>query len=197
MELFEYDKNIRRSYAVFCGVDEAGRGPLAGDVFAAAVIFDENTVIDGVNDSKKLSEKKRELLYDEITAKAAAWSIGRASAEEIDKINILNASLLAMARAVNALSVRPAFALIDGNKIPSLDIPAECLVKGDGISASVAAASIIAKVSRDRYMKSLAEEYPQYAFDRHKGYPTKLHYEKLREYGASPVHRKTFLKKVH
>lgn len=197
MELFEYDKNIRRKYAVFCGVDEAGRGPLAGDVFAAAVIFDENTVIDGVNDSKKLSEKKRELLYDEITAKAVAWSIGRASAEEIDKINILNASLLAMARAVNALSVRPAFALIDGNKIPSLDIPAECLVKGDGISASVAAASIIAKVSRDRYMKSLAEEYPQYAFDRHKGYPTKLHYEKLREYGASPVHRKTFLKKVH
>lgn len=197
MELFEYDKNIRRKYAVFCGVDEAGRGPLAGDVFAAAVIFDENTVIDGVNDSKKLSEKKRELLYDEITAKAVAWSIGRASAEEIDKINILNASLLAMARAVNALSVRPAFALIDGNKIPSLDIPAECLVKGDGISASVAAASIIAKVSRDRYMRSLAEEYPQYAFDRHKGYPTKLHYEMLREYGASPVHRKTFLKKVH
>lgn len=195
--LFEYDKKIREEHPVFCGVDEAGRGPLAGDVFAAAVIFDGDTFIEGINDSKKLSEKKRETLFEEIISKAVCYSIGRASAEEIDKLNILNASLLAMTRAVEGLSASPGFALIDGNKIPKLAITAESLVKGDGISASVAAASIIAKVSRDRYMKELSEKYPEYEFGRHKGYPTKLHYEKLREHGPSPVHRKTFLKKMH
>lgn len=197
MTLFEYDDEIRAAHPVFCGVDEAGRGPLAGDVYAAAVVFREGTVIEGINDSKKLSEKKRELLYDEIINSVEAWAVGTATASEIDEMNILQATFLAMKRAVDGLSVKPKFALVDGNRLPQLGIETECLVKGDGTSASIAAASIIAKVSRDRYMCRLAEEYPEYCFDRHKGYPTKLHYEKIREFGPSPVHRLSFLKKMH
>ncbi len=197
MTLFEYDDKIRAAHPVFCGVDEAGRGPLAGDVYAAAVVFREGTVIEGINDSKKLSEKKRELLYDEIINSAEAWAVGTATAAEIDEMNILQATFLAMKRAVDGLSVKPKFALVDGNRLPQLGIETECLVKGDGTSASIAAASIIAKVSRDRYMCRLAEEYPEYCFDKHKGYPTKLHYEKIREFGPSPVHRLSFLKKMH
>lgn len=197
MTLFEYDDKIRAAHPVFCGVDEAGRGPLAGDVYAAAVVFREGTVIEGINDSKKLSEKKRELLYDEIINSAEAWAVGTATAVEIDEMNILQATFLAMKRAVDGLSVKPKFALVDGNRLPQLGIETECLVKGDGTSASIAAASIIAKVSRDRYMCRLAEEYPEYCFDKHKGYPTKLHYEKIREFGPSPVHRLSFLKKMH
>ncbi len=197
MTLFEYDDEIRAAHPVFCGVDEAGRGPLAGDVYAAAVVFREGTVIEGINDSKKLSEKKRELLYDEIINSAEAWAVGTATAAEIDEMNILQATFLAMKRAVDGLSVKPKFALVDGNRLPQLGIETECLVKGDGTSASIAAASIIAKVSRDRYMCRLAEEYPEYCFDKHKGYPTKLHYEKIREFGTSPVHRLSFLKKMH
>lgn len=197
MTLFEYDDEIRAAHPVFCGVDEAGRGPLAGDVYAAAVVFREGTVIEGINDSKKLSEKKRELLYDEIINSAEAWAVGTATAAEIDEMNILQATFLAMKRAVDGLSVKPRFALVDGNRLPQLGIETECLVKGDGTSASIAAASIIAKVSRDRYMCRLAEEYPEYCFDKHKGYPTKLHYEKIREFGPSPVHRLSFLKKMH
>lgn len=197
MTLFEYDDEIRAAHPVFCGVDEAGRGPLAGDVYAAAVVFREGTVIEGINDSKKLSEKKRELLYDEIINSAEAWAVGTATAAEIDEMNILQATFLAMKRAVDGLLVKPKFALVDGNRLPQLGIETECLVKGDGTSASIAAASIIAKVSRDRYMCRLAEEYPEYCFDKHKGYPTKLHYEKIREFGPSPVHRLSFLKKMH
>ena len=197
MTLFEYDDEIRAAHPVFCGVDEAGRGPLAGDVYAAAVVFREGTVIEGINDSKKLSEKKRELLYDEIINSAETWAVGTATAAEIDEMNILQATFLAMKRAVDGLSVKPKFALVDGNRLPQLGIETECLVKGDGTSASIAAASIIAKVSRDRYMCRLAEEYPEYCFDKHKGYPTKLHYEKIREFGPSPVHRLSFLKKMH
>lgn len=195
MTLFEYDAEFRKNCGVFCGIDEAGRGPLAGDVYAAAVILPEDIVIDGLNDSKKLSVKKRELLYDEIIEKAAAYSVGTASVEEIDSINILKATFLAMKRAVNGLGDRDFTVLVDGNAVPPLGCEVKTLVKGDGISASIAAASIIAKVERDRYMKRLSEEYPQYMFEKHKGYGTKLHYELINKYGVSPVHRKSFLRK--
>lgn len=196
--LFEYDNSIRINNKILCGVDEAGRGPLAGDVYAAAVIFDENTFIEGINDSKKLSEKKRDFLFEEIKKKALSWCIASASVSEIDDINILKASMLAMKRAVEGLSQNPDCVLVDGNKIPS-DMPCkcECIVKGDAKSASIAAASILAKVARDKYMKELAEKYPCYMFEKHKGYPTKLHYEMLEKYGASEIHRKTFLKKFY
>lgn len=180
-----------------CGVDEAGRGPLAGPVYAAAVILPRGLRIEGLDDSKKLSEKKREQLFEEITEKALAYGIAWADECEIDEINILNATFLAMNRAMEKLSVPFDVALIDGNRSSGIIYPNICVVGGDGKSASIAAASILAKVSRDRYMKQLAEIYPQYAFDKHKGYGTKLHYEKLREFGPSPVHRKTFLKKMH
>lgn len=195
--LFEYDSAVRNEYSVFCGVDEAGRGPLAGDVYAAAVILEEGTVIEGLNDSKKLTEKKREALFDEITAKAAAYCIGTASVAEIEQYNILNAAFLAMKRAVDGLKIAPVTALVDGNRAPELGIPVHTIVKGDGTSASIAAASVLAKVSRDRYMLKLAEEYPQWQFERHKGYGTKLHYMMLDEYGPSPVHRMSFLKKYY
>lgn len=195
-DLFEYDSAVRKDHPVICGIDEAGRGPLAGDVYAAAVIFDEGVFIEGLNDSKKLSEKKREKLYDEIISKARAYCIATASVEEIDKVNILQATFLAMKRAYDGLGESVDMALVDGNRLPALDCKAETVVKGDGLSASIAAASILAKVSRDRYMKKLAEEYPQYCFEKHKGYGTKLHTELILEYGASPVHRKTFLKKL-
>lgn len=196
MELFDFDNEMRKG-RILCGVDEAGRGPLAGDVYAAAVIFDENTIIEGINDSKKLSEKKRELLFDVITDKAKAYCIAAASVDEIKQINILNAAMLAMKRAVEGLEIKPELALIDGNKSPELDgVDTQTVVKGDAKSQSIAAASILAKVARDRYMKALDEEYPQYRFSKHKGYGTKLHYEMLEKFGVSPVHRPSFLKKV-
>ena len=197
VDLFEYDKSVRNEYAVICGIDEAGRGPLAGDVYAAAVVLPDDVIIDGINDSKKLSEKKREALFDIICEKAVSYCIATASVEEIDNINILNAAMLAMKRAYGGLSLKPDAAFIDGNKTPELDIPAFSVIKGDATSASIAAASILAKVARDRYMKELAEKYPQYCFDKHKGYGTKLHYEMLDKYGASDIHRKSFLVKYY
>lgn len=196
MTLFEYDKEIRTHFPVVCGIDEAGRGPLAGDVYAAAVIFDDDTVIEGINDSKKLSEKKREKLYDEIISKARAYCIATASIEEIEKINILNAAMLAMKRAYEGLGLDADIALIDGNKTPDLPCKAHAVVKGDATSQSIAAASILAKVARDRYMITLDEKYPQYQFSKHKGYGTKLHYQMIKEHGISEVHRKSFLKNL-
>lgn len=194
--LFYENEAKNKGYTVICGVDEAGRGPLAGPVFAAAVILPEGHIIEGVNDSKKLSEKRREALYNKIIDECVCYSIGTASEKEIDKINILQATFLAMKRAVDGLEIKPNLALVDGNRVPPLNTDVETIVKGDGKSASIAAASIIAKVARDRYMLKLAEQYPQYEFERHKGYPTKLHYEKIYEYGISDVHRISFLKKV-
>ena len=183
-------------FSVVCGVDEAGRGPLAGAVFAAAIVLPKGMIIDGVNDSKKLSEKKRNALFNVICEKTIDYSVGIASETEIDEINILNATFLAMHRAVEGLSVKPDIALIDGNRAPHLDIEERTIVKGDAKSISIAAASIIAKVSRDRYMMTLDELYPEYQFAKHKGYGTKLHYEMIEKYGVSSVHRKTFLKKI-
>lgn len=197
MTLFEFDSEFRKQNGIFCGVDEAGRGPLAGDVYAAAVILPEGLVIEGINDSKKLSEKKREALYDEIIEKADAYCVATASVAEIDEFNILGATFLAMKRAVEGLGTDVGIALVDGNRTPPLDCAVQTLIKGDGTSASIAAASILAKVERDRYMKKLAEEYPEYQFEKHKGYGTKLHNELILKYGASPVHRKTFLRKLY
>ena len=186
-----------RGIGLLCGVDEAGRGPLAGPVFAAAVILPPELEIPGLNDSKKLTEKKREALFDVIRAQALAFCIASASEEEIDRLNILQATFLAMNRAVKGLSVTPELVLVDGNRDPGFSgIETVCVVGGDRQSASVAAASILAKVSRDRFMLEMAKEYPQYAFERHKGYGTKLHYERLREYGPSPIHRRSFLKNL-
>ncbi len=196
MPLFEYDKAIRNDYPIICGVDEAGRGPLAGDVYAAAVVFDNDVYIEGLNDSKKLSEKKRELLYDEIISKAKSYCIATASVDEIEEYNILQATFMAMKRAVEGLEVIPDIALIDGNREPGLSCPMQTVIKGDGLSASIAAASILAKVSRDRYMAEIAEKYPEYCFEKHKGYGTKLHTELILKYGPSPVHRMSFLKKL-
>ena len=175
-----------------CGVDEAGRGPLAGPVVAAAVILDLSNPIFGLNDSKKLSAKRREALAIEIRAKALAWAVAEASVEEIDRINILQASLLAMQRAVNALGIAPERALVDGNRCPKLPCPAEAIIGGDGKVASIAAASILAKTVRDAGMLELHQRYPQYGFDRHMGYPTALHLESLQEYGVSPIHRRSY-----
>lgn len=175
-----------------CGIDEAGRGPLAGPVVAAVVILDPNHPIVGLNDSKKLSKKKRDLLAIAIRQHAIAWAVAEASVEEIDQINILQASLLAMSRAVEKLAIRPESALVDGNKCPRLDIPVEAIVKGDGLIASIAAASILAKTTRDAQMQELHERYPLYGFDRHMGYPTPAHFLALRTHGASPVHRRSF-----
>ena len=196
-ELFDYDAELRKEYPVICGVDEAGRGPLAGDVYAAAVILNNDVLIDYLNDSKKISEKRRELLYDEVIAKADAYCVATASVQEIDELNILQATMLAMRRAVDGLGVHPDLALIDGNRLPQLECESRFVIHGDAVSASIAAASILAKVSRDRYMRELDEKYPEYCFSQHKGYGTKLHYEKLAEYGVSDVHRKTFLKKLY
>ena len=196
-DLYLYDKAIRDAHGVFCGIDEAGRGPLAGDVYAAAVILPSDMVIEGANDSKKLTEKQRDALYDEIISKALAWSVGIATVEEIERINILQAAMLAMTRAYEGLSFHAGYALIDGNKTPALPIPCEAVVKGDGTSASIACASIIAKVSRDRYMAEMAEKYPEWQFERHKGYGTKLHYQMIDKYGESPIHRHSFLTKYY
>lgn len=194
-ERFEFDKAIRTEHGIICGIDEAGRGPLAGDVYAAAVILGDGVFIDGLNDSKKLSEKKREQLFDEIIEKADAYCIATATAAEIDEYNILGATFLAMKRACEGLKIKPEYALIDGNRTPELIIPCEAVVKGDSKSASIAAASILAKVARDRYMKELDEKYPEYQFCKHKGYGTKLHYEMLSQYGMCPEHRRSFFKK--
>ena len=175
-----------------CGVDEAGRGPLAGPVVAAAVILDPARPIHGLNDSKKLSAKRRETLAIQIRATALAWAVAEASVEEIDRINILQASLLAMQRAVEALGVRPSHALIDGNRCPTLSCTAEAIIGGDGKVASIAAASILAKTTRDAGMLELHAIYPQYGFDRHMGYPTVVHLKALREHGATPVHRRSY-----
>lgn len=196
MTLFEFDNEKRRIAPVICGIDEAGRGPLAADVYAACVIFDKDVVIDGINDSKKLSEKKREKLFDEIIEKAADYCIGTASVEEIDRLNILQATFLAMQRAVDGLKIKPQLALVDGNRLPNLPMNAETIVKGDGLSQSIAAASILAKVSRDRYMKEIALKYPQYQFEKHKGYGTELHRQLILQYGPCEIHRKSFLKKI-
>lgn len=186
----------KEGYNTVCGVDEAGRGPLAGPVCAAAVILPDGLVIDGLNDSKKISEKKRDILYDVICENAVSYGIAFASVEEIEEMNILQATFLAMKRAVDSLNVKADVALIDGNRLPNLPIPAKTLVKGDAKSPSIAAASILAKVTRDRLMLKIAEEYPQYEFEKHKGYGTKLHYEKIIQHGISPVHRRSFLKKI-
>lgn len=196
MTLFEYDSAVRNDFPVICGIDEAGRGPLAGDVYAAAIIFDEGVFIDGLNDSKKLTEKKREQLFDEIISKARAYCVATASVEEIEEINILQATFLAMKRAYEGLGIAADIALIDGNRLPNLDCKMETVVKGDGLSASIAAASVLAKVSRDRYMTELAEKYPEYRFDKHKGYGTKLHNELILKHGPCPAHRMSFLKKL-
>ena len=196
-ELFDYDSELRKEYPVICGVDEAGRGPLAGDVYTAAVILSDSVLINYLNDSKKISEKRRELLYDEIIDKADAYCVATANVQEIDKLNILQATMLAMRRAVEGLGVKPDLALIDGNRLPELECESRYVIHGDAVSASIAAASILAKVSRDRYMREIDEKYPQYCFSQHKGYGTKLHYEKLEEFGISDVHRKTFLKKLY
>ena len=183
-----------------CGADEAGAGPLAGDVYAAAVILPYGCLLEGLNDSKQVSPKKRDRLFDEIREKAVAWAVTSVGAAVIDEINILNARLLAMERAIQALDPAPDFALIDGNRdhgsTVSITERHVCLVGGDGKSASIAAASILAKVSRDRYMEKMAALYPQYEFEGHKGYPTKRHYELLRQYGPCPIHRRSFLKKL-
>lgn len=195
----EFDASVRaEGFLHLCGVDEAGRGPLAGPVFAAAVILSPDAVPEGLNDSKKLSEKKREVLFEEICDKALAYGIASASVEEIEEYNILQATFLAMRRAVEQLSTRPDLLLIDGNRTPTgLTVPSRTLVKGDALSASVGAASILAKVSRDRLMMELDRQYPEYAFSKHKGYGTALHYERLAVHGLSPVHRPSFLKKMH
>ncbi len=179
-----------------CGVDEAGRGPLAGPVCAAAVILPKGLIIEGVNDSKKLTEKKREALFDVICDSALAYSIVFADVDEIEEANILRATMNAMKRAVEGLNVPVDFAYIDGNTMPPIEINGECIVKGDAKSMSVACASILAKVSRDRLMLKYAEEYPQYGFEKHKGYGTKVHIEALKEFGLCPVHRPSFLKKI-
>ena len=201
MEFWRYEREQWELGARYvCGVDEAGAGPLAGPVYAAAVILPRNLIIEGLNDSKKLTEKKREALYDIITEQAEAWAVARVEAHEIDEMDILNARMLAMQRAIDALNLQPDMALIDGNRDHgsryAVTTPHVLVVGGDGKSASIAAASILAKVSRDRFVTEVLDrEYPQYCFARHKGYGTKLHYQMLDEHGPSPVHRKSFLKK--
>ena len=182
---------------LICGVDEAGRGPLAGPVCAAAVILPEHLEIPGLTDSKKLSDKKRRELFPIIQEQAVAYGIGLASEAEIDEINILQATFLAMRRALDQLSVKPELALIDGNRETDFGLPVKTVVKGDSLSANIAAASVLAKVTRDNIMVELAETYPEYGFEIHKGYGTKAHYEALRQYGPCPIHRKTFLKKFY
>ena len=197
-DLWEIEHSLySQDVQTICGVDEAGRGPLAGPVCAAAVILPRDCEIEGLNDSKKLSDAKRRALFPVICEKAIAYGIGWASEQEIDEINILQATFLAMQRALDALRVRPDLALIDGNRAKDFGLPVQTVVKGDSRSANIAAASVLAKVSRDDVMDQMAKEYPQYGFEVHKGYGTKRHYDALREFGASPIHRKTFLKKFY
>jgi ribonuclease HII len=199
MDLYEYDDALRAAdqVSVICGVDEAGRGPLAGDVYAAAVVL-PNIQINGINDSKKISEKKREIIFEDIILRVISYGIGTASVEEIENMNILQATMLAMERAVRQIDVKIGKIYIDGNKVPNgLQDNAKAIVKGDSLSASIAAASIIAKVSRDRYMRKMDELYPEYEFAKHKGYGTKLHHQKIHEYGICEIHRKSFLKNIN
>lgn len=195
---YDFENSLaERGFTAVCGIDEAGCGPLAGPVYAAAVILDPNDPIEGLNDSKKLTEKKREALFPEIQKRARAWAIASASAREIDEINILQARLLAMRRAVELLDIRPDYAMVDGNRDPKIPgVPSLLIIGGDGKSASIGAASILAKVARDHTMLELDERYPQYLFKKHKGYPTKLHVDKLLEFGPCPEHRQSFLKKI-
>ena len=202
MDLWTYERQQwGAGVSTLCGVDEAGAGPLAGPVYAAAVILPRELDIPGLNDSKKLTEKKREALFPVIQELALGWSVARVEAEEIDATDILSARMKAMQLAMDGLPQSPDFALVDGNRDHgasfSITTPHRCIVKGDSLSASIAAASILAKVSRDRYMEEMAKVYPEYEFDRHKGYPTKRHYELLRQYGPCPIHRKSFLKKFY
>ncbi|MBW7574024.1 ribonuclease HII [Caproiciproducens faecalis] len=197
MDWFSYENvAAEKGYRMICGIDEAGRGPLAGPVFAAAVILPPGRMIDGLNDSKKLSEKKREALFDVIRETAVSCAVGFATEQEIDEINILQATFLAMKRACDGLSIRPDLALVDGNRVPPLGVEVQTIIKGDALSASIAAGSILAKVSRDRVMGEIDKIYPEYQFAKHKGYGTALHRELLKQYGPSPVHRRTFLKKI-
>lgn len=189
MSLYFYKEYRKMKIA---GVDEAGRGPLIGSVVAAAVILDPNNPIQGLNDSKKLSEKKREKLFVEIQEKALAWSIAEATHQEIDELNILNATLLAMQRAVAGLSITPDKVLVDGNKKPHLAMDCEAVVGGDALHAEISAASILAKVTRDRQMLEMDQQYPEYQFAKHKGYPTKVHLEKIEQYGVLPEHRRSY-----
>ena len=198
IDLWTFEKEIYdEGFEIICGVDEAGRGPLAGPVYAAAVILPKGLEIDGLNDSKKLTEKKRELLFEPICEKALAYCVSSASVEEIETINILQATFLAMNRAIEGLKLKPELALIDGNRCTGININSRAVVKGDSKCADIAAASVLAKVSRDRYMLEMTEKYPQYQFEKHKGYGTKLHYDMIREYGPSPIHRMSFLRKMH
>ena len=194
---YTYEHNAYlRGFTAVCGIDEAGRGPLAGPVCAAAVLLPEGLVIDGLNASKQLSEKKRDLLFPVIQQHALAFGIGFADEKEIDEINILQATFLAMRRAFDAMQRRCDYVLVDGNRMPPMPVPGETVVKGDAKSPSIAAASILAKVSRDRVMLEYAKQYPEYQFEKHKGYGTKAHVEALRAFGPSPIHRRTFLKKI-
>ena len=194
--LYAFDEELRTRHGTLCGVDEAGRGPLCGPVCCAAVILDPAHPVEGVNDSKKLSAKRREELYEEITQKALAWKVIFVPPEEIDEKNILWATMDGMAQAVAALEPAPDYVIVDGNRYPpAVSQPGETVVKGDANSASIAAASILAKVSRDRYMLELDRQYPQYQLAKHKGYPTKLHYELIAQYGIQPFYRRSFLKK--
>ncbi|MEY8280242.1 ribonuclease HII [Oscillospiraceae bacterium 52-8] len=194
-ELLAFDQDLRQRFGTLCGVDEAGRGPLAGPVCAAAVVLPEGYLPAGLNDSKKLTEKRRELLFDEIRENAVAYSVQLVDNEIIDDINILNATMQAMAQAIAGLGVPVELALIDGNRCPPADLPCQAVVQGDARSASIAAASILAKVTRDRLMLEYDQLFPGYGFARHKGYPTKAHYQALTQLGVTPIHRLTFLKK--
>ncbi len=193
---FEYDRDKRKAHGIVCGIDEAGRGPFIGRVYAAAVILDDKAFIEDLNDSKKLSEKKREELFEEITKKAVSYSVGYAEVEEIEELNILQATFLAMERAVKGLSSKPDLALVDGNRTPPLPVKTETVVKGDSVSASIAAASILAKVSRDRYMKEIDKRYPEFGFASNNGYGTQAHIDALIKYGVTPIHRRSFLRKA-
>ena len=196
-DLWQLESNLHaQGYGTLCGVDEAGAGPLAGRVYAAAVILPQGWDHPYLNDSKRVTPRRRDLLYEAITQEALAWSVAWAEPEEIDAINILQARMLAMERAIQGLSIPPDLALIDGNRSQGITTPNQTVVKGDSKSASIAAASILAKVCRDRHMMEMDRQYPQYGFAQHKGYPTKLHYERLRQYGPCPIHRKTFLTKL-
>ena len=198
MDWLHFEKEaMANGYHHICGVDEAGRGPLAGPVCAAAVILPEGCIIEGVNDSKKLTEKKREALFDVIVETAVSCSIAFGTVEEIERDNILQTTMNTMRRAVEGLDVKADYAMIDGNRLPKLAVPARYIVGGDAKSMSIAAASILAKVSRDRLMLQYAEKYPEYGFEKHKGYGTKLHVEKILQYGETPIHRPSFLKKIY